>query len=47
MTEEDTELQLMFWLYRHRGWEPSKFYNMTEGEKAVAWAFVLEEIERG
>lgn len=33
----------MYFLFRYKGWEPSKFYNMLYGEKIIIRAFVRKE----
>lgn len=35
----------MYFLFRDKKWEPSKYCNMGEGEKRIVHAFMLRELE--
>ena len=35
----------MYFLFRDKKWDPSKYYSMGEGEKRIVHAFMLRELE--
>lgn len=35
----------MYFLFRYKGWEPSKYYWLKQGEKKIIRAFVMQEIK--
>ena len=35
----------MYFLFRDKKWEPSKYYSKGEGEKRIVHAFMLRELE--
>lgn len=34
----------MYYLFREKGWAPTKFYNLSYGEKEIVRAFTRKEI---
>lgn len=37
----------MYYLFCHHHWEPSKYYDMGEGERLIIRAFIQQEIKDG
>lgn len=38
-------MQLSYWLFREKAWNPRKFFEMTWGERQIVRAFFLKEVE--
>lgn len=36
----------MYWLFAAKGWEPSRWYNMTPGEQDLVWALTSCYLEQ-
>ncbi len=43
MSDADPELILVWYLYHVKGWPPSRYWDMGEGEKALVWAMASLE----
>lgn len=43
MSDAEAELNLVWWLFRHKGWKPSEYWDMPDGEKVLVSAMAALE----